>query len=91
MSAIMKMKDVSPEILIKMHWAKGFAAWKPTLLRALKASALATCRGRRPWQVTELFVSELGRASLLLNKCIQSVEEASWKHGVEAGLSHLNP
>ncbi len=40
-------------------------SWKPVSLHALKASMSAACRGLSPWQVIELFTSELGRAMSL--------------------------
>ena len=70
--------------MIILHWAKGFVAWKPAMLRALKASTSASCRGLSPWQATELFASELGRAMSLLMRFMLSAEEAS---SVDGGMA----
>jgi hypothetical protein len=58
--------------------------WKPVSLHALKASMSAACRGLSPWQVIELFTSELGRAMLLPTKASNKLERqggsmAAWQ------------
>ena len=60
LSAITKVKVFSP-VISTSHRAKGFIPWKPVLLHALVVSVLAACRGLSPWQVIQLFTSELGR------------------------------
>ena len=41
----------------------------------------ATCRGLKPWQVHQLFASELGRAMPLLIGSFQQAEEARRRYG----------
>jgi hypothetical protein len=79
-----------PRNMTKSHWAKGFSIRKPAALHAITASVSATCRGRRPWRVTQGFTAELGRAISLPKEASNEPKRRRRKYGdMAVGLTHI--
>jgi len=78
-------EGMEPPKFATLHEAKGFMAWKPVSLHALEVSVSAACRGLSPWQIIQLFASELGRtisfpteASNKLRIVLRHVKSPRW-------------
>jgi len=67
LSAITQVKVFSP-VIINIAQGQGFHCLEARLLHALRVSMSAACRGLSPWQVIQLFTSELGRTISFLTE-----------------------